>query len=230
MVSIEKIRDISMGLYDVVPIRECTSLKGLGLVQHPYVNSMIWYDGEELKDLNSKKNAYECREYHRNAIYKADLAALFLMVRNPYKLTWFNLCKDYLTKQEYAEYLKAAWTLEENPNQDVNVSRRKALALFRRAEKLKLMDEEEYSHYEKLPQKIMVWRGVSPGRARLGLSWTDDKDVASWFMKRFERENKKGCLLEATIDKKNVLAYFNTRGEKELIVDVFQINANIREG
>ncbi len=233
MSDIEKVREISMNLYDAVPLRECeiNSLKGLGLVQHPYISNMAWYDREtkDIKYLYDQKSKGKCREYYRKAIHSANLSALFLMVRDSYKMTWFNLCKDYLTKEEYAEYLKASWTQEENPNQDKNVSRRRAVALFRKADKEKLMDKEEYSYYEKLPQEVTVWRGVSPSRERLGLSWTNDKDTATWFMKRFENECRTGYMLEATIDKEFVLAYINSRGEKELVVDVHKIKNQIKE-
>ena len=233
MAAIDKIRGISMSLYDAVPIRECeiSGLEGLGLVQHPYISNMAWYDRDvrQIKFLHDPKNREKCREAYRKAIYGADLTALFCMVGSPYKMTWFNLCKAYLTKAEYAEYLKESWTGEENPNQDVNVSRSRAVSLFQKAEKKNLMDEEEYSCYEDLPQKVTVWRGVSPGRERLGLSWTNDKDIAAWFMKRFESKNKAGYMLEATIDKKNILAYFNSRGEKEIVVDVYKIKNHIRE-
>ena len=58
---------------------------------------------------------------------------------------------------------------------------------------------------------------------------TKDIEKAKWFMHRFETKETKGYLLCATIDKKNVLAYFNTRNEDELVVDVFRIKNLIQE-
>lgn len=227
---IKAIRDISMALYDAVPIKEVQELKGMGIVQHPFISSLYLMDRDRkiISFLNPAK-IEKCRDTYREAIYTGDVMGIYVMVCNPYKMTWFSYCHNYLSGKDYGTYLRNAWTMEENPNQDVNVPRRKAIQLFKRAEKKHLMNEEEYKYYDALPEKLTVWRGVSPGRERLGLSWTDDKKTAEWFMRRFEREERTGYLLEAEIDKKDILAYFDGRNENEIVVDVFRIKNRIRE-
>ena len=227
---IKAIRDISMAMYDAVPIKEVQELKGMGIVQHPFLSSLYWMDrdGKTISFLDPA-NIEKCRGTYREAIYTGDVMGIYVMVRNPFKMTWFSYCHNHLSDKDYGIYLRNAWTMEENPNQDVNVSRRRAIQLFKKAKKKHLMNEEEYKYYDALPEKLTVWRGVSPGRERLGLSWTDDRETAEWFRKRFERDGKKGYLLEAEIGKAEVLAYFNGRNENEIVVDVFKIKKQIRE-
>ena len=228
--NIKAIRDTSMALFDAVQIREPEGLKGMGIVQHPFVSTIFWTDrkGNTISFLDPS-HIKKCRGTYHDAIYTGTVGGIYCMVRNPFKMTWFNYCSHYLDDEDYGKYLRDSWTMEENPNQDVNVPRRKAIQLFKKAKKTALMRTEEYEYYKDLPDKLTVWRGVSPGRERLGLSWTTDRETAAWFMSRFETKNRKGSLLEAAIDKKDVLAYFNGRNEKEIVVDVFKIKNRIRE-
>ena len=227
---IKAIRDTTMALFDAVPIVEVKELEGMGFVQHPFISSMFGMNmaGETISFLDPE-NVKESRKMYKKMIYAGSATGIYIMIQNPYKMTWFNLCADYFSDEDYGKYLRDSWCLQENPNQDKNVPRRKAVSLFRKAKKKYLMSEKEYEYYEALPDKMTVWRGVSPGRERMGLSWTDDKSVAAWFKQRFETEEKKGYVLEAEIDKKNILAYFNVRNEKEIVVDVFKIKKQIRE-
>lgn len=90
------------------------------------------------------------------------------------------------------------------------------------------MTEEDYLYYNNLPSEIEVFRGVSKGRVELGLSWTDNREKAIWFMERFKgKKMGEQKLLKATIRKDDVLAYFNTRNEQEIVVDVFAIQDKI---
>lgn len=59
-----------------------------------------------------------------------------------------------------------------------------------------------------------------------GLSWTIDQSKAEWFARRFAMLTHLGQprLMEGIVKKKDVLAYFNGRKEKEIVVDP----ANVR--
>ena len=90
------------------------------------------------------------------------------------------------------------------------------------------MNKEDYKHWEELPEQVHIYRGVSIGHEEYGLSWTDDKDKAEWFMNRFNKKDevgnisKRGYLLEAIVPKELIIAYFNTRDEAECLLDVFR--------
>jgi len=148
---------------------------------------------------------------------------LFALVSSAWKMIWFKYVSEFMSEKDFAQYLVEAWIRQDNPNQDVNVSRKEAISFFKKAKKHFLMSESEFKHYESLADEVTVWRGVSPGREKFGLSWTDEKEKALWFKKRFERGEKKGYLLEATVPKRHILAYIDGRGEKELVINVFKI-------
>lgn len=72
--------------------------------------------------------------------------------------------------------------------------------------------------------KITIYRGVAQGRVKIGLSWTDDLDQAKWFQHRFGEGN---TLLQLNVQKKDIIAYFNTRNEKEILLDVLKYKKQI---
>ena len=115
----------------------------------------------------------------------------------------------------------------ENPNGDVNVSLRTFVKWFRRADKKLLMTDEDYKVYRDLPSTFRVYRGVAVGRNPKGLSWTRNLSTAEWFAKRFDTKDKKGFIQTAVISRSDALAYFNTRGEDEIVADSFKMDITI---
>ena len=53
-----------------------------------------------------------------------------------------------------------------------------------------------------------------------GLSWTLSKEVAEWFASRFEND---GEIIEKTVHKTEVIAYFNDRDEEEIVLDIKRV-------
>ncbi len=53
------------------------------------------------------------------------------------------------------------------------------------------------------------------------MSWTLDRNKAVWFAQRYSVLTELGApkLAEATVRKRDILAYFNGRKEKEVVVD-----------
>lgn len=220
---LEKIKSMTIALYDMVKIEDCGL--GLGITQHPFVGNMFFYDGKELIQLDNKENLKLCRDKYVEMINNSGLTRIYTMVRSPYKMLWFSLCEEFMSDEDYGNLLQDSWISQDNPNQDVNVSRKECVKLFKKANKRYLMEESDYEYYERLPEVITVYRGVGIGREKFGLSWTDSTVQAEWFKDRFNRNGKEGYLLKAEISKKDVLAYF--AHEQELVVDVFKIKKNI---
>ena len=144
---------------------------------------------------------------------------LYCIVRKSYRLTFLKFAEPFLSCNDMSELLADAWTTSENPNQDNNVKLPMIVRWFKNANKKLLMDEEEYEVYKSLPDKFTVYRGVAIGRNPNGLSWTKSKSKAEWFSHRFDKNNNIGYIQSAIADKQNVLAYFNSRDEDEIVVD-----------
>lgn len=150
------------------------------------------------------------------------------VIRKSYKLTFLKYVHDHLSLSDMSELLADAWVNSENPNQDVNVPISLATDWFYQSDKSMLMHPDELAFFQALPQTITVYRGVAVGRTPDGLSWTCNLEKAKWFANRFNKEQETGYVLAATIDKSFALAYFNRRGEDEVVVDTSAIEHCIR--
>ena len=216
---LEAVRLVTMNLFDIVPFEEEKEIKGLGLCSHPFATSLFIPDrsNNSLIDLRNPEHAKQYRMWIEEVVKNSSPSRILYRVEKAYRMTWFRHVSPYLSDADYGTLLKDSWITEEDPNQDKNVSQKMAINLFKAAKKEFLMGEEERAVYENLPDEITLYRGVSVGRARIGLSWTNNPDVAAWYKKRFEEEGKNGIALKATIEKKNVHAYFEQ--DNEIIVD-----------
>ena len=70
----------------------------------------------------------------------------------------------------------------------------------------------------KSPEVVEVYRGITDYNKKYvkALSWTLSKKTAEWFADRF---SSKGIIYKALIPKEHILAYFNGRNEKEIVLD-----------
>ena len=198
------------------------------IIIHPFLSTSLWMnDTHQVINLIEEDNYNIWLAEFDKVVDKCNLPLVYMQWRDPRKLTFMKFCGEYLSEKEYAEYLADAWVTEENPNMDSNVSRKEAIKMFKSCNKQYLMTEEDYEYYKRLPNEVELYRGVSRGRIKLGLSWTDDKEKAKWFMNRWESNSN--CLLKVKAQKKDIIAYFDTRNEKECLLDVFKYQKKIKE-
>ncbi len=174
----------------------------------------------ELVDITaSEENLLKWQRKTSKYIEKAKSATgIFYMVNNPYRLAFLKFTKDYLSREDFSSLLSAGWILSENPNQDINVSKKELVAMFKEADRMVLMDEEERAVFSRLGNRVTIYRGVTPYNAKKikALSWTLSQERAEWFATRFGEE---GTVYKAEIDKAHILAYFGGRGEAEIVVE-----------
>jgi hypothetical protein len=85
------------------------------------------------------------------------------------------------------------------------------------------MSEEEIRFLDTLPEQIEIWRGTSHKRSLAGLAWTLDREKAVWFAQRFCSESRAPLLAKGIVEKRDVLAYFEKRDEREIL----SMNASI---
>ena len=224
--SLAAVRDTSKMLLHAVPL-ECNN--PFGIVQHPYTNTLFTMSRDgKLLDLTKEEDKDIWAKGIESVLSTANTDFIFHYLNNPWLLTWLKFNKNNLSSKDFAKYLAIAWVSSENPNGDCNVSLRTLVSWFRNANKKILMQPEDYQYYQNLPNEITLYRGVSPGRKKYGLSWTDDINTANWFKQRFENSDEQGELLTVTVPKEYCLCYFNTRGEKEIILDVFKAKDKIK--
>lgn len=205
------------------------------IIQHPFTNSVMVPNFEKrlgflnlLEQEDQEKWIKGLEEY----LNQCSINDILCILNHPWCLTWLDFIKEYLSDKDFAELLAHSWVTEENPNMDANVKIPKIIKWFKKADKQYLMSKEELEYYKSLPDNLTLYRGVSIGRTDIGLSWTDDKEKAEWFEHRFENwhedDGKRGHLLTVTCPKRYALAYFNSRNEKEIVLDVLSVRSLIK--
>lgn len=213
-------------LYYAVPVKPDEQFPFI--VCHPFVQSSVvpleGY-GMELFDITEEENEKRCRDMWFKRFDNADsVSKIYCHVAKAWRLTFLKFAKDHLSKELFSELLADAWVSSENPNDDKNCSLKELVSWFKKADKRRLMSEADYKIYDALPDTFTVYRGVGIGRVKDGLSWTRNLKTAEWFANRW---GKKGYVQKAEISKEYALAYLNSRGEDEVVVDVFAIKNKI---
>ena len=205
------------------------------VVLHPIFESAIIMiknkngKNEMINVLESKENLNAAFNHYKNVISNANsIYVLYSIIRKSYRLTFYSFIRPYLTEKESGELLSTSWTSSENPNGDKNVPLDMIVNFFRNTDKKYLMEKDEHIYYHSLPDKFIVYRGVAVGRNPNGLSWTVNLNTAEWFANRFNTINSKGYIQSVEINKSDVLAYFNRRGEDEIVIDTSAIKDKIK--
>lgn len=225
--SIDKVRDTSICLLHAVDVHTNNQF---GIIQHPFIQWAITMNKhKELIDITTESGYKQWSEMVEHNINSGDLYKIYTLITTPWKLTWLKFVKPHLSNEDFSKFLARAWTEEENPNMDANVSIEELIHWFKEADNHVLMDEGEYEYLKNLPDEVTLYRGVSRGRKRFGLSWTDDESIAKWFQGRFADESHKGQLLKVTVQKQHCLCYLNGRGEKEIVLDVNAVKKQIQQ-
>ncbi len=78
-----------------------------------------------------------------------------------------------------------------------------------------VMDADDRAVLASLPSVVTIWRGVPNPGTRLGMSWTIDEAKAKWFADRWQGN---GSVVEKTIKRENIIAYFSNRSESEVVI------------
>lgn len=190
------------------------------IVQHPVFLSRINIINRETLDITEVEGFKKATEYFEDMIKRRTTAhQCLLMLRNPYYLTFFGFIKNDLSTEDYNELLGECWTEEEFPNADIDVPVSVSAEWFRDADKKVLMNDSEYEYYLNLPDSFEIYRGVPEGKTPNGMSWTRKYDKAKWFANRFGS----GYVIKGIAKKKDVLTFFNRRGEEEVVIEAKNI-------
>ena len=141
-----------------------------------------------------------------------------MMLNKAFALTFLKYAAPYMSTNDFSSILADAWMLSENPNQDVNVSKKELTAMFKAADRNMMMRDSDKELFSSLDDCVTIYRGVTDyNRTNIrALSWSLDYKTAQWFAGRFDQE---GTVYQATINKKDILAVFTGRNESEIIVD-----------
>ena len=215
---------------------------GMRFIKHPLLNEMVMADLDEKIPENFKMavlpkgydaetfgDAYVIKinfkqELLDEAINQEDWDKVFILIEKPYRLSWLYENYDLITDERaYYEFLKDAYIQSEFPMSGFDDYDDLLKLLWYKDYPKLMMDIDELGFYSQLPQEITIWRGVRVkeklDEENIGFSFTLDKDRAIWFAKRFLGDGiGTPMLIEAKVDKYDILSVFLNRGEEEVLV------------
>lgn len=198
------------------------------IVSHPFTKCGIvtMLDGDDFcqADITNDKNALaKWKSFLSQQIDESrDVYQIYYLLNDSYRLMFLNDISKSLSIEDFSSILGDAWVSSESANQDANVTKKELLNLFKKADKSTLMSESELETFNDLEDTIVIYRGVGAKNKNniKALSWTTSFGRAKWFA---ERWGDKGTVYAATIDKENILAFFDRKNEDEVIVDFNQL-------
>ena len=154
---------------------------------------------------------------------REDLNNLFLHIDKPYRVLALHAIHTEVEASNFWHLFHYWWNSVENPSDHLD----KVLEMLDHTSglqqdlhfdpsRLNEMDDEDLDAYNDLPYMFTVYRGCH-GFNEDGVSWTTDEEVAKKFALRMAIDGK--CvLIEGTVHKNDIIAYYLGRGEKEIVV------------
>ena len=142
--NLEAVKDMSKLLFEAVPIEEVQQLKGLGIVQHPFVNSTHTINPQTGKmiDLRVSDQLQEYKEGFFKFLCAGDIYRILGMVNSGWKMTWFKHCCPFLSPKDYGELLAPMEASFPSP-QDLKKGDRH-------------LDDDEFLDVHTVPLKVLV--------------------------------------------------------------------------
>ena len=218
---------------------------GFRYLKHPYLYEMVFGDLDEQvpdnfksamlpKDAQDKVDTFAdvyiykintLRDRLKKSVEEKDWNKVFYILPKQSRLMWLNANKDLFDDSKaYYDFLKEAWILTEFPMQSYDNYEDAVIDFYYFDDPRLMMDEEEKKVFDGLPKIVKIYRGIRVDdeldENNIGLSYTFNKEKAEWFAKRFSQDGKgTPTLIEATIDKDDILSVFLDRDEDEVLVN-----------
>lgn len=188
------------------------------MVHHPLVIQMI-------SNLNYcsaiNKNYLMKKDLLEGAMASRDYKRAMMLHERPYRLGAIEMMLNHELRRNspiFWEMVGAAWTDSENIYENKAIW--EDIWASDPEHREHVMTEEDRIAFGKLRKRFRIYRGWNLYGRREGMSWTTSRPKAIWFAHRFavEGSDYPGSVATGVIEKKDVLAFFNGRGEREIVV------------
>ena len=200
---IRKLRK-GVGYMDFERVKEYTKI---------YIDSLLYntpfrdeaYRQDQLAKIDDAKNLFQCIH----------------IINKGNRFDYLNFLHKYevITDQECADMVYSIWTMQER-FYECGMAKTKLIRFMKIADKeISLPDSIEQLSDDDM---VTIYRGVRVNNYK-GLSWTIDKQRAEWFAKRFGINGEKGYVFAGLIKKKDIIAFFDSRNEEEVVCDYRKI-------
>lgn len=194
-------------------------------IRHPLVSSQFVakysYDGMRVDGFEqvTSENWDAILNRHIEHLWRLKTVeqVFYLALNKPYKLDVLYYIMHRLDIKTYSAILGNIWVEVEFPHQ---LGVRRLIAMFKRSDAYSMMEKEERVTFDEMQviDELPLYRGIRDNRSAIrGLSWTTDHSKAHWFAARFCGNNPR--IITATCKPKHRFAYFQQRGEDEVVVN-----------
>lgn len=205
---------------DLVPYVEAHPTFGR-VLRHPLVYIMYFHPLEQRR---ANKMLTAKREHIAQLASERKWNSIMWLYERPYRIDAFVKYAPRMSNRVYWRTLGELWTDCENMHQSY-VEWSDALHCGRR-ERNWLMgppddsDRVRWRELRRTSHPLLVYRGWAGRLGRDGFSWTLSQERARWFARRFAGEEHRGAphVVTGIVDARNVIAYFNARGEEEVVL------------
>lgn len=183
-------------------------------IKHPLYNAVMHMDA-----LNHQANEILRRKREMVAEYEAEEnwdAIIFVCYERPWRIQAIQQYADRMSDAEFWEAVGHAWQDSEN----IWEAEDDWLDLLDcgRPEQSRMMEDEEREKLALMPEEFRVYRGFYMRSRQEALSWTVNRSKAEWFAQRLLPPGAVPRVAEGLVRRDNVIAYFDGRGEEEIVV------------
>lgn len=190
------------------------------MIQHPLVFS-VPHSPQMNKMMNLR--LHQKQQAVAKAVADRNFSSVIWLHEKPYRVPAFMEISLRLSDQEYWSILGDIYTNIENVWQYQTELLTLLTNKKRNGRSVYLMDRSDRKSFKALAKSFTIYRGANEFN-KLGLSWTLDRDRAIWFSRRFGFKGQ-SFLMTATVNHRDVIAYFAGRGEQEIVVDPRRLTA-----
>lgn len=184
-----------------------TTRHGTIMLHHPLVIN-VFYTPEQNAFINKQY------EYKVKAVTQAkqnkDWSFYILLHERPYRLEALLAILPYLNKEQTDKLVKDVWVDSESPHANIKV--------WRNLWSLTEDAGKKSKAFKDLPDLVTIYRGIKrlENKRNYGISWTLSEKTAEFFARRFMPPLS--YILKAKVNKSNITALIEDRGETEVIV------------
>jgi hypothetical protein len=195
-------------------LEACLSTEGpIPMIRHPLVHLFFVESHAMIQQANACYK-HKLQSLHK-AIHERDWKRAIFLFERPYRPDALEQYAPMIEVDRFWTLLPSVYIDCEFPYRHYETFRR----LFSRTPLSMegLMSDDERAVLNGLPQYFPIYRGAGERSQdpRSALSWTTSMHVATWFASRF---GSQGVVFSGIVKKDDVIAYFNRRGEDEIIV------------
>lgn len=134
------------------------------IVQHPFASSgyvLLREKGEtRFADITESREDLELWQNKMRKEINAKQSAfeVYMLVNKPYRLAFLKFGQSYLSQGDFSIILVDAWISSENPNMDPNLTQCELVDMFKSANPMELMSQDEQETLNRLDKEVTVYR------------------------------------------------------------------------